>query len=67
MSTYYGDDAIVYLAEKSQQIDIKSSSHWNKYHANFSFKNGEFSASDNLGLGVILDDKLIGEPEFTIM
>jgi len=49
MSTYYGDDAIVYLAEKSQQIDIKSSSHWNKYHANFSFKNGEFSGIEGFG------------------
>ena len=38
MSIYYGDEAIAYLAKKSEQNDIKSSSHWNNYHSDFRFE-----------------------------
>ena len=49
MSIYYGDEAIAYLAKKSQQQDPKSSSHWNNYHSDFSYKNGEFSGLIGFG------------------
>lgn len=49
MSIYYGDDAIAYLAKQSQQKDTQSSSHWDNYHANFNFKDGEFSGIEGFG------------------
>jgi len=49
MSIYFGDEAITYLAKKSQQKDIKSSSHWDNYHSDFGFEDGKFSGL--LGFG----------------
>ena len=64
--------AIAHLSHSTPEKFRFSSTDFNNYNT-FSYskgspqsKNGEFSASDNPGLGVILDDKLIGEPEFTI-
>jgi len=65
--------AIAHLSHSTPEKFRFSSTDFNNYNT-FSYskgspqsKNGEFSASDNPGLGVILDDKLIGEPEFTII
>ena len=49
MSLYYGNDAINYLAKKSQKKDTKSSSHWNKFHADFSFNDGDFLGIKGFG------------------
>ena len=49
MSIYYGDEVITYLAKKSQQKDIKSSSHWDNYHSDFSFEDGKFSGLKGFG------------------
>jgi hypothetical protein len=49
MPIYYGDDAIAYLVKQSQKKDTQSSSHWNKFHANFNFKGGKFSGIEGFG------------------
>jgi hypothetical protein len=49
MSIYYGDDAITYLAKKAHQQDPKSSSHWDLYHSDFRFDDGEFSGVGGFG------------------
>ena len=51
---------INYLAKKSQQQDPKSSSHWNNYHSDFSYKNGEFSGL--IGFGSI--EKKVNERQY---
>jgi putative sugar O-methyltransferase len=49
MPKYYGMDAISYLSSKQQQKDKSSSSYWDKYHTNFSFKDGKFSELPMIG------------------
>lgn len=44
-----GDEAINCLAADSQQHDSAASSHWQKYHAKFSFDGAEFSGVQGFG------------------
>ena len=49
MPAYYGDDAILHLSEQVKRVDPKSSSHWDKFHKDFSFFRGEFTGVDGFG------------------
>jgi hypothetical protein len=49
MAIYYGQDAINFLGNKVDHIDQKSSSHWNRYHENFKFSEGNFDGIQGFG------------------
>lgn len=45
----FGDEIISYLADNVSQSDSRMSSHWEKYHKNFNYKNGNFSGLEGFG------------------
>ncbi len=49
MNAYYGHDAIDYLTSKIKQVDPKSSSNWNHFHAKFDYPDGKFSGVEGFG------------------
>ncbi len=49
MPAYYGDDALLYLSKQIKKDDPKSSSHWDKFHKDFSFTGNDFVGVDGFG------------------
>ncbi len=47
--TYVGDKAIEFLTAEITETDASESSHWQKYHSNFSFKNNKFEGLQGFG------------------
>ena len=49
MTVFYGDEAVTHLSQEAKRIDKKSSSHWDKFHKNFSFSGQEFTGINGFG------------------
>jgi len=46
---YHGKQAITFLASQIDNVDVKASSHWRKYHSNFKFNGETFDGLEGFG------------------